>query len=162
MRIRKLVTITILLILGAVSAALMEDDLHAKPGQGTAPGLAHQSTGGGRWQSHQNAANQNGWQVQLQRFDDDSITGKIMILGSRSIQHAQIVGQVTGTDVDGVLLDSNGRQVGTFSGSVFKKGASGTYTTVDGDTGNWSWDGLPPGALDHRPVKLDAGQHVSD
>jgi hypothetical protein len=162
MKVRKQVYIMVLVLSAAISTALVAEDSHGNSGQGTPPGLAHQSTGGGTWQSHQNGADQNGWQVQLQRFDDDSITGKLRILGSARIHQAQIVGQVTGSDVDGVLLDDTGKQMGTFSGSVFTKGASGSYTTADGDTGVWSWDGLPPGALDHRPVKLDAGGPLGD
>lgn len=158
MKVRKLVMLTVLLVSAVIGVAVATEQWPGNPG----PELARQSTGGGRWQSHRNGSDQNGWQLQLQRFDDDSIAGKIAVVGSPLIQHAQIVGHVTGTDVDGVLLDDNGKQVGTFSGSVFKKGASGTYTTADGDSGLWNWDGLPPGVLDHRPVNLDAGGQLSD
>ncbi len=106
--------------------------------------LARQFVGNGRWESHQTGNGPHGWQVQMKRFDDDSLSGRAVIVGSPLMQQVQIRGQVTGTEVDGVLLDDNGVQVGTFSGTAGTNGLTGTYTTADGDIGNWSWDGPTP------------------
>ncbi len=113
-------------------------------GRTTSPSLVRQFVGGGRWESHQTGNGPHGWQVQMKHFDDDSVSGRAVIVGSPVMQHAQIQGQVTGTDVDGVLLDDNGVQVGTFSGTAGTNGLTGTYSTADGDIGNWSWDGPTP------------------
>jgi hypothetical protein len=43
-----------------------------------------------------------------------------------------------------MLLDDGGRQVGTVSGTLSNGTVSGTYTTADGDLGNWRWDGKLP------------------
>jgi len=77
-------------------------------------------------------------------MDDDSLSGRITVNGSPRIQQARIEGQVTGSDVYGVLVDDHDTQVGTFSGSIMNSGMAGTYTTVDGDSGNWSWNGPVP------------------
>jgi len=131
-------------------------------GQGKPPALVRQFVGGGGWQSQKSigplgdraigslggpgpaASAGAGWQVQLKQRDDDSLSGRVLIVGSPVLDHAQIQGQITGSEVDGVLLDDNGRQVGTFSGAVRNDRVSGTYTTADGDVGDWSWDGALP------------------
>jgi hypothetical protein len=38
----------------------------------------------------------------------------VLIVGSPVLDHAQIQGQITRGEVDGVLLDDGGNQVGTF------------------------------------------------
>ncbi len=114
-------------------------------GRTTSPNLVRQFVGGGRWESHQ-TGNGHHWQVQMKHFDDDSLSGRAIIVGSPLMQHVQIQGQLTGTEVDGVLLDDNGVQVGTFSGTSGTGGLTGTYTTADGDIGDWSWDGPAPGS----------------
>ena len=131
-------------------------------GQGKPPALVRQFVGGGGWQSHKGigpsgdraigslggpgvASSGAGWQVQLKQLDDDSLAGRVLIVGSPVLDHAQIQGQVTGGEVDGVLLDDRGRQVGTFSGAIRNNHVGGTYTTADGDVGDWSWDGPLPG-----------------
>ena len=108
------------------------------------PEAPRQFTGGGNWQSQRRDPEQHGWQVQLKHSDDDSLSGRITVAGSSLIQNARIEGQVSGNEIYGVLVDDNDAQVGTFTGSIFKQGMSGTYTTADGDTGNWNWDGAPP------------------
>jgi len=121
---------------------------------GKPPALMRQFVGGGGWQSQKRigssgdrdiASSGAGWQVQLKQRDDDSLAGRVVIVGSPVLDHAQIQGQVTGSEVDGVLLDDSGRQVGTFSGAIRNNRVSGTYTTADGDVGEWRWDGALPG-----------------
>ena len=72
-----------------------------------------------------------------------ALSGRVTLMGS-PLDQARIEGQVTGADVDGVLLDDAGTQVGTFSGTITSGGIAGTYTTADGDTGDWSWAGKLP------------------
>ena len=114
------------------------------PGGRQPPQLKRQYVGAGNWQSHRPDADQRGWQLQLQHFDDDSLTGRITVIGSPLVDQGRIVAQLTESEVDGVLLDGTGRQVGTFTGALVQGAVSGTYTMIDGDTGAWNWDGPPP------------------
>ncbi len=60
---------------------------------------------------------------------------------------------MSGSEVYGVIVGDDDVQVATFTGALFKggpstglrTGMSGTYTTSDGDAGNWNWDGPLPG-----------------
>jgi hypothetical protein len=103
------------------------------------------AVGAGRWQSQRDTLGHRDWQVQIQRFDDDSIEGSLIVIGSPTLHKVRLEGRVDGEEVYGVLLGDSNRQVGTFTGSVFEAGVSGTYTTADGDSGSWSWAG-PAGA----------------
>ena len=106
---------------------------------GKPPALLRQFVGGGRWQSHHGigslgdraigslgdpgiASTGAGWQVQLKHLDDDSLAGRVLVVGSPVLDHAQIQGQITGSEVDGVLLDQNG--VGGH-GAVFHERSTG-------------------------------------
>ena len=40
-----------------------------------------------------------------------------------------------------MIINQAGAQLGTFTGSVFANGMSGTYETRDGDVGTWSHAG---------------------
>jgi hypothetical protein len=100
-----------------------------------------QLVGAGKWQSRRRGDVQS-WQIQVKRLDDDSLTGRISIVGSPLIQQAKIEGQISGTDVDGVIVGDDDVQIATFTGVIAKQGMSGTYTTSDGDSGDWSWDGI--------------------
>jgi hypothetical protein len=137
-------------------------------GQLKPPALLKQFVGGGKWQSQRSIASLSdraigaltdsgndsmnqwrndailGWQVQLKHLEDGSLSGRVVIVGSPVLDHAEIQGQVTGSEVDGVLLDDGGRQVGTFSGSIANGTVGGTYSTADGDVGDWSWEGKIP------------------
>ena len=116
-------------------------------GRRDAPQLKQQLVGAGKWQSRRNGTDVQGWQIQLKRLDDDSLAGRITIVGSPLIQQARIEGQISGTEVYGVIVGDDDIQVATFNGSLFNGGAmGGTYTTKDGDSGNWSWDG--PGGIE--------------
>jgi hypothetical protein len=106
--------------------------------------VKQQLVAAGTWQSRRNGGDDRGWHIQLKRLDDDSLTGRITVVGSPLIQQAKIEGQISGSDVYGVIVGDDDIQVATFTGSLFKGGMSGMYTTTDGDTGNWSWDGPPP------------------
>jgi hypothetical protein len=109
-----------------------------------AASVKQQLVGPGTWRSRRTGTATQGWHIQLKRLDDDSLSGRITIVGSPLIQQARIEGQISGRDVYGVIVGDDNVQVATFSGSVFKSGMSGTYTTTDGDSGNWSWDGSLP------------------
>jgi hypothetical protein len=130
-------------VLAAALAFLGREGARGEQNHGAPPGLVRQFVGGGGWQ-HRNDATRQTWHVQLKRFDDGSLSGRVLIVGSPLLDHAEIQGQVTGSEVDGVLLDDGGRQVGTFSGTLSNGTVSGTYTTADGDLGNWRWDGKLP------------------
>jgi len=101
---------------------------------------AFQSTGAGEWQSREPARGKRGWQIEIERFGDGAVAGRVRLFGS-PFERAQLVGRVDGDDVYGVLLDDDGRQIGTFSGAVFTNALSGTYRMVDGDEGAWAWNG---------------------
>ena len=139
----KLVALTVLTASLAVVASLtVERPSRGDPGR-KPPALVRQFVGAGSWR-HRNEAARQAWQAQMKRFDDDSLSGRVVVVGSPLMDHAAVQGQVTGADVDGVLLDDDGRQVATFSGAIRGAGVSGTYTTADGDVGDWSWDGRLP------------------
>jgi hypothetical protein len=103
--------------------------------------VKQQLVGAGKWQSRRTNADNN-WHIQVRRLDDDSLDGRITVVGSPLIQQARIEGQISGIEVYGVVVGDNDVQVATFTGSVFKGGMSGTYTTTDGDSGDWSYDGI--------------------
>jgi len=105
------------------------------------PVIRRQFVAGGNWQSHRDGLDKRGWQIQMKHFDDDSLSGRIVIVGSR-LQQARLEGRVDGTQVYGVLVDDHDSQVGTFTGSIYQNSVSGTYTTADGDTGDWSYEGI--------------------
>jgi hypothetical protein len=110
------------------------------------------AVGAGRWESPNAAGDKRDWQIEIERFADDSIAGSIIVIGSPYLHKARIEGRVEGKEVYGVLVGDNESQVGTFSGTITDSGLSGTYTTKQGDSGNWSWAG-PEGA---RSLKGDA------
>jgi hypothetical protein len=110
------------------------------------PQLKQQLISAGHWQSRHRADVQS-WQIQVKRLADDSLTGRITVVGSSLLQQAKIEGQISGTDVDGVIVGDDDVQIATFTGTLSQAGAmSGTYTTTDGDSGNWSWEG--PGEIE--------------
>ncbi len=137
----------LVLALAAISgsAAL---DRYARPQLARAvskpPSPISQFVGGGRWESSRHGNGQQGWHVQMKHFDDNSLAGRVNLVGA-VFDHANIQGLITGQQVEGVLLDDNENQVGTFSGVISTSGISGTYTTANGDSGNWTWDGQLPG-----------------
>jgi hypothetical protein len=138
------------IVLAALTAVLGTGGVHGSApeaseiGHRAEPRVKQQLVGAGKWESNRNDNDGQGWHIQLKRLDDDSLSGRITIVGSPLIQQARIEGQISGRDVYGVIVGDDNVQVATFSGSVFKSGMSGTYTTTDGDSGNWSWDGSLP------------------
>ena len=136
-RFSVLVTTTALLHASVVSQVVAQDRIQ--------PRAASQSVGAGRWQSQRDNLGHRDWQVQIQRFDDDSIEGSLIVIGSPTLHKVRLEGRVDGDEVYGALVGDSNRQVGSFTGSVFEGGVSGTYTTADGDSGSWSWAG-PAGA----------------
>jgi hypothetical protein len=99
------------------------------------------AAGAGSWESHRDDAGKRDWQVQIERFDDNSIAGSIVVVGSPYLHRARLEGRVDAADVYGVIVGDDNTQVGTFTGKTSGSGVTGTYTTNQGDSGSWSWAG---------------------
>jgi hypothetical protein len=117
--------------------------------------IKQQLVGAGKWQSRR-TGNDSNWHVQVKRLDDDTLEGRITVVGSPLIQQARIEGQISGSEVYGVVVGDNDVQVATFTGSVFKAGMSGTYTTTDGDSGEWNWE--RPEGFEPKELSVASGQ----
>jgi hypothetical protein len=78
----------------------------------------------------------------------NTITGSATVVGFPTILDGSfglVDWRVDGSTVSGKLIDPSGQEAGTFNGTVTPTGVSGQYTTADGRTGLWSWDGPVPG-----------------
>ncbi len=128
---------------------------------GDARPVKQQLVGSGKWQSQRNG-NDSNWHIQLKRLDDDSLSGRITVVGSPLVQQARIEGQISGTEVYGVIVGENDIQVATFTGAIFKDGMSGTYTTSDGDSGSWSWERPEPDAVTSDKWQVTSGEPASE
>ncbi len=131
----------------SIGIALFAGIALAQPGQPEAPpGIAARDIrGGGAWQTKgKKAAPTQRWDLQVTRGDDNSIHGRVNLVGSPLAKTGNVEGHVSGSDVSGTITDDNGNPVATFTGSVGPKGMSGAYTDRSGETGSWSWDGSPP------------------
>jgi len=96
----------------------------------------------GHWQSTRFVRDAMPWHLQLQRnADDGTISGRITVVGSGTLSAGKISGKIIDNAVSGVIVNAAGTQVGTFTGSVFTGGMSGTYETTDGDVGTWNYAG---------------------
>jgi hypothetical protein len=137
-KIVKVVSFALLVAATAPGRALEQ----SQAGGHNPPVVSEQLVGAGKWQSRHGGSNTQSWQIQVKRLDDDSLSGRITVVGSSLIQQAKIEGQISGTDVDGVIVGDDDVQIATFTGVMAKQGMSGTYTTSDGDSGNWSWEGI--------------------
>jgi hypothetical protein len=95
--------------------------------------------GVGRWRSSRYDPEDKTWQVQLERDRNDGvIAGTISAFGSSLLgAGARVSGRIDAGAVSGVITD-DGRQLASFSGTVGKEGMTGTYTTIEGDSGEWS------------------------
>ncbi|MCK6554083.1 hypothetical protein L6Q96_05795 [Candidatus Binatia bacterium] len=144
MRTPKLLTAALLglSIVGALSLSALEQDAVVKKAQ--PPVVLRQFLGAGTWQSQRDGLDKRDWHVELKRRDDDSLVGRITVLGSPLLDEARIEGRIDGAEVYGVLVGPDDRQIGTFTGTRARKSMSGTYTFGNGDTGTWSWRGAPP------------------
>jgi len=131
LRVRAVTTLALLFSTGAYLTAGAAD---------RGDGLSRQATGAGEWQSREAARGKRGWQIEIERFGDGAVSGRVRLFGS-PFERARLVGRVDDDDVYGVLLDDDGRQIGTFSGAVFTNALSGTYRMIDGDEGAWAWNG---------------------
>lgn len=112
------------------------------------------AVGAGRWESAQATGEKRDWQIQIERFTDDSLAGSIIVIGSPYLHKARIEGRVDGKDVYGVLIADDDTQVGTFTGTVADTGLSGTYATKQGDSGTWTWAG-PAGARSLKSEQVE-------
>jgi len=142
---RGIVLIVLLGVLAAGAFPVCAQEVSDLSGRMQRP-VMQRLVGAGKWQSRR-SGNDSNWHIQLKRLDDDSLEGRITVVGSPLIQQAKIEGQISGSEVYGVVVGDNDVQVATFTGSVFKAGMSGTYTTTDGDSGDWSWE---------RPVGIES------
>jgi hypothetical protein len=129
------------LIAAASILALEQADSRTPDETPALPQVRRQVLGTGAWESTQDTAGKRSWHAELKQRDDDSIVGRITVIGSAVVQEARIEAQVSGAEVYGVLVGDDEQQVGTFSGLVMKDGLGGTYTFENGDTGVWSWSG---------------------
>ncbi len=94
----------------------------------------------GQWQSGADSLGDRAFSVQLQRDPNSgAISGHVVVAGSNSLTAGNVVGQVTGNSVTGVVADATGFQIVSFTGSVSANAMSGTYQTFDGDSGTWSY-----------------------
>lgn len=127
----------------AIHAAEVEQ---AAPEQAVAQPLA----GAGAWASERDGQGARNWQVRIEKFSDDSIEGRIFVVGSAVVQEARIQGRVEAGEIYGVLVDGTDHQVGTFNGTPGAQGYTGSYTFANGDTGAWNWAG--PAAQELKPA----------
>ena len=123
--------------------------------QGELSSIQTRAVGAGRWESTHAAGDKRDWQIEIERFTDDSIAGSIIVIGSPYLHKARIEGRVEGKEVYGVLVGDDDKQVGTFTGTIGDAGLSGTYTTDQGDSGSWSWAG-PAGARGLKSEKAES------
>jgi hypothetical protein len=100
----------------------------------------------GQWRSRRFDPDTRGWQVQLERdIATGEIKGLIQVNGSRTLAAAaRIEGRIEGAAVNGVILDESGTELGFFSGAAREDGMAGTYETLDGDEGEWSYEEFRP------------------
>jgi hypothetical protein len=106
--------------------------------------VAERAVGAARWDSAHDDAGKRDLQVQIERLQDGSILGSVTVVGSSYLNNARLEGRVDDKEVYGVLVGTSGQQIGTFSGVVGDSGLSGTYTTIQGDSGAWNWAGQAP------------------
>jgi hypothetical protein len=103
-----------------------------------------QASAQGRWHSrHLRSGEQRMWHGHGAQLQDDSVKGRVTIVGG-PVDEVNVDGHVQGNRVSGVIVDDNGTQLGTFSGAVSATGVAGTFTAINGETGDWGWDGQLP------------------
>jgi hypothetical protein len=106
---------------------------------------ASQLHGGGGWKPSAKAAVAGQqWHVDALRATDNTLRGRVSLGGSPLAQAGNLVGQISGQRLSGNVVDDNGKQIASFTGTVTSTGISGTYTDRTGETGNWTWDGPLP------------------
>ncbi len=84
------------------------------------------------------------WNAQLRHGDDGSLTGDITVMGAAGFSVGKISGQLAWPRVWGTIHDPRGEAVASFEGTIGAEGASGTFTTRDGETGPWEWEVAVP------------------
>jgi hypothetical protein len=83
------------------------------------------------------------WRARPKVSRSRELSGPVTIdLGAESI-NAELRGEMNGDRVWGDVLDSEGKQVATFSGVYGPGGWRGTFTSATDDQGTWEWDGTP-------------------
>lgn len=98
--------------------------------------------GSGRWGASgtARAAGVQGWSVQLSNRDG-LLDGTVTVSGSPLIRNGRVTGRIQGRGVAGTLLDAEGRQVATFTGTITESGrVHGRYQDRTGALGTWEWD----------------------
>ena len=84
------------------------------------------------------------WNAQLTHGDDGSLAGDITVMGAAGFSAGPIRGQLAWPRVWGTIHDPHGEAVASFEGTIGAEGASGTFTTRDGETGPWEWQVAVP------------------
>ncbi|MBI3783787.1 MAG: hypothetical protein HY270_10310 [Deltaproteobacteria bacterium] len=101
--------------------------------------------GGGGWVPNEVAKRPTQrWSLDVKRGDDNSLTGRIMVIDSPLLSSGKVNGKVDGKLVSGTITDDAGNYAASFDGHIDKQGFSGTYRDVQGGTGDWAWEGQLP------------------
>ena len=95
-------------LIGALTVALSPAATYGQNIDGPGQYLPQRASGAGRWESTRAAGDKRDWQIEVERFDDDSIAGSIIVIGSPSLHKARIEGRVEGAEVYGVLVADGG------------------------------------------------------
>ena len=92
------------------------------------------------------------WNVDALHYADDRISGRIAVSGSPLIESANVDGQLSGRGVRGKLLDDEGKELAEFDGQLTPAGAAGKYRALNGEVGDWYWEGpITPRAVAAQP-----------
>jgi hypothetical protein len=107
-----------------------------------APITASQVHGGGGWKTSGKAAvGTQQWHVDALRATDNSLSGRVTLGGSPLAQAGDLVGQISGQSLTDNVVDDNGKQIVSFTGTITATGISGTYTDRTGETGTGAGTG---------------------
>lgn len=106
---------------------------------------AKRMAGGGGWKGGRGGdRSRQRWQLDVQRADDGSLSGEVVLSGSPLARKANLMGKIEGRLVSGTLADERGQLVASFRGTISDRGISGEYTDRSGEVGDWSWEGTLP------------------
>jgi len=101
--------------------------------------------GNGRWKAHgQRQRLRQRWSVDVERNDEGSISGQLVVEDSELFSSGHIEGSVRGGRITGVIFSTHGDPVAQFNGVATSQGINGSYTDRTGGTGEWFWDGPLP------------------
>jgi hypothetical protein len=84
------------------------------------------------------------WSVEARVLGDRSISGAVNLTLAERRVAGRLHGRVEGRRVWGDILDDDGELLATFEGTATSAGIRGTFTAINDDTGEWTWDGPLP------------------